>query len=260
MTVAKRSRGQSVRFPRHRRIVLDVCEAARTVPAFAVDRHVDLTRVMNARRSTPQRIGWAAIFAKAYSLVAAESPALRQTFVTYPWPRLYQHPDSVVSIAVNRFDPELDAERLSWVRVRAVESLTLSGIQEAIDSHQQSDAPEKLRERDWVESMPRPLRRIAWHVLMRWAGRRRAKLLGTFSLSTLASYGTTNHAHPLVVTASLSYGPLDEDGCSLVTLQADHRVLDGAAAARALVRLDEVLRGEIVEELFELHRTVRRAA
>lgn len=235
MTVAKRHRGQSIRFPRHRRIVLDLCQAARTVPAFAVDRRIDLTRVTNARRSTPQRIGWAAIFAKAYALVAAESPALRQTFVSNPWPRLYQHPESVVSIAVNRFDPELDAERLSWVNVRAVESLSLAVIQEAIESHQQGDVPEKLREQERVESLPRPLRRLAWHVLMRWAGRRRAKLLGTFSLSTLASYGTTNHAHPLVVTSSLSYGPLDEEGSSLVTLQADHRVLDGAAAARALV-------------------------
>ena len=260
MSEARRDRGQTVRFPRHRRIVLDVCEAARSVPAFAVDRHIDLTRIVNARRSTPQRIGWAAIFAKAYAVVAAETPLLRQTFVSYPWPRLYQHPTSVVSIAVNRFDPQLDAERLSWVRVLGVESLTLQEIQQAIESLQQGDVPERFRERDLVDGLPLPLRRFAWHILMRWAGRKRAKLLGTFSLSTLASYGTTNHAHPLVVTASISYGPLDEEGGSLVTLQADHRVLDGAAAARALVRLEEVLRGEIVEELFNLHRTTRYAA
>ena len=39
------------------------------------------------------------------------------------------------------------------------------------------------------------------------------------------------------------------DGTVTVRLVYDHRVLDGAAVARALARLEEVLRGAVVAEL-----------
>ena len=55
--------------------------------------------------------------------------------------------------------------------------------------------------------------------------------------------------HPTICTTSLSYAPLDADGNCLVTLIADHRVLDGAVVARALARLEEVLCHEMLAEL-----------
>lgn len=245
----KSDQGSYLGFPKHRRIVLDICNASRTVPAFAVDRKIQLERVFHARKSPSQRIGWAAIFAKAYAIVAADVPELRRIFMSYPWPRFYQHPTSVVSITVNRFDEAIQAERLVWARIRNVEKMTLVEVQSAVDEHQHGDPKLLLRESRILDAMPTPLRAVFWHLMMRWAGRKRARLLGTFSLSTLATYGTTNHSHPLVVTTSLSYGPLDDDFCSRVTLQADHRVVDGAIVARALVRLEEVLNNEIVIEL-----------
>jgi pyruvate/2-oxoglutarate dehydrogenase complex dihydrolipoamide acyltransferase (E2) component len=79
--------------------------------------------------------------------------------------------------------------------------------------------------------------------------RKRAARIGTFSLSTLAGMGATNRFHPTICTTSLSYAPLDADGNCLVTLIADHRVLDGAVVARALIRLEEVLCHEMRAEL-----------
>ncbi len=245
----KYDQGTYVAFPKYRRTVLDICQAASTVPAFAVDRRIQLERVLHARKAVPQRIGWAAIFAKAYSLVAAEVPQLRQTYISYPWPRLYQHPKSIVSITVNRYDPIIDAERLLFSRIRNVEDLALPDVQGAVDVYQNSDTNELFREGRLLESMPTFVRRLSWHMMMRWMGRKRARMLGTFTLSTLAPYGTTNHSHPLVVTSSLTYGPLEDDFCSRVTLIADHRVVDGAIIARALVRLEEVMNNEILVEL-----------
>jgi hypothetical protein len=90
---------------------------------------------------------------------------------------------------------------------------------------------------------------------MRSTSPKRATRIGTFSLSTLAGFAATNRFHPTICTTSLSYGPLQGDGRCLVTVIADHRVLDGAAVAKALARLEDILTTELVAEL----RTARPA-
>ena len=57
------------------------------------------------------------------------------------------------------------------------------------------------------------------------------------------------------VTSDSSKCPLDGDGRCLVTVIADHRVLDGVAVAKSLARLEEVLATRIATEL----RNVRAA-
>lgn len=245
----KYDQGQYVPLPRHRRLILDICRASRTVPTFAIERDFQLEEVALARSRTVSRIGWAAIFVRAYGIVAEEIPQLRQTFITLPWPRLYQHPTSIVSISVNRVDEPSGDERLIFSRIRNVEQLSLREVQGGVEYYQQGNIADLGREMHILDAMPSPMRRLVWHLLMRWTGRKRARLLGTFSLSTLANYGTTNHSHPLIVTTSLSYSPLDENFRSRVTLQADHRVVDGALLARAMNRLEEVMNTAMVEEL-----------
>jgi hypothetical protein len=68
-------------------------------------------------------------------------------------------------------------------------------------------------------------------------------------MSTLAGQGALNRWHPSVLTSSLSWGPLDEAGRSLVTMIYDHRVMDGMAAARGLGELEKILHGAIATEL-----------
>jgi hypothetical protein len=63
---------------------------------------------------------------------------------------------------------------------------------------------------------------------------------------------------PTICTTSLAYAPLEDDGRCLVTLIADHRVIDGAQAARALERLEQVLAGRMAEELAGLAAVVAR--
>ncbi len=57
---------------------------------------------MAARKAAPQRISLSLVFVKAYALVAARRPELRQVYVRWPLPHLYQYRDSVAIIATHR--------------------------------------------------------------------------------------------------------------------------------------------------------------
>ena len=72
---------------------------------------------------------------------------------------------------------------------------------------------------------------------------------GTFGLSVYSSLGAES-LHPISpLTTTLNYGVIDRDGTVSVRLVYDHRVFDGATAARALGKLEEILKGPILAEL-----------
>jgi hypothetical protein len=79
--------------------------------------------------------------------------------------------------------------------------------------------------------------------------------IGTYGVSSAARWrtdlGTSRTPQPCL----LSYGPADVDGNVVVRLTFDHRVFDGAVAARALARLEEVLNSSILEELRDLAKS-----
>ena len=111
----------------HRGCVADVAIVAREIPLFPVDRVFRLGPVAEARAAAATRIGWAAVFLKAYGLVARELPVLRTWFVRGLWPRLATASESVATLAVNRTDGA--AERLCFARLQRPESLPLTEIQ-----------------------------------------------------------------------------------------------------------------------------------
>jgi len=195
--------------PAGRGCVNDIAVLALDIPLFPVDRLMRLDAVAAARSAAAVRIGWAAIFLKAYALVTDEMPARLARPDTMPLPLLQQSIDQFVT--------------------RPVDQVFARQLQ--------------------LEGVPGWLRRTILRWNMRSAAPKRATRIGTFSLSTLAGFSATNRFHPTICTTSLSYGPLDGDGRCIVTVIADHRVLDGATAAKALARLEEVLATEIVAEL-----------
>lgn len=237
----------------HRGCVADVALVAREIPLFPVDRVLHLGPVAEARATAATRIGWAAVFLKAYGLVAREMPVLRTWFVRGLWPRLATSSESVATLAVNR--TEGAEERLCFARLQRPESLPLAGIQAFVQACSTRPIAEMFKRQLELEMMPGPVRRT----ILRWNANstspKRPSRIGTFSLSTLAGQQAFNRFHPTLCTTSLSYGPLEPDGRCLVTLIADHRVLDGAAAARALERLGATLTGAVAAELTNLrHR------
>jgi hypothetical protein len=222
------------------------------MPTYAVDRLVRVGDVAALRSQAAPRISWTSLFLKAYALVAADCRPLRQAYIRWPWSHLVEHPHSVANVAINRRDEERDEDRLCWGRFIEPERQSLIELQRALERYQREPIDEVFRRQVQHSKLPRLVRRLIWWVNLNLVVKKRAKRLGTFSMSTLAGFGAWNRSHPSILTTSLTYGPLDEHGRMLVTLICDHRVLDGALAARALGDLEAALCGPIAEELATL--------
>ena len=231
----------------NRALVLDGLHFARQVPLFPVEKTFDLREVSRLRSNQPRRISWPVLFLKAYAIVAREYSPLRQAYLPWPWPRLIEAPHSVGMIALNR---ECQGEdRICWGRFDEPEIQPLTVLQRQLERHQSNPVDDVFKRQVRLSRMPGWLRRgLLWWNL-NFAGSRRARRLGTFSLSTLAGQGALNRGHPSFLTSSLTYGPLDERGQCIVTLLCDHRVIDGVLAARALGDLQATLCGPIAAEL-----------
>jgi hypothetical protein len=233
--------------PAGRGCVNDVAILALDIPLFPVDRLMRLDTVAAARNTAAIRIGWAAIFLKAYALVARETPPLRSWLAGRFRQRLATSSENVASLAINRGDGGDD--RLFFARLARPDTTPLPLLQQSVDWFVTQPIEEAFKRQLELEGVPGWLRRTILRWNMRSTSPKRVTRIGTFSLSTLAGFSATNRFHPTICTTSLSYGPLDGDGRCLVTVIADHRVLDGAAVAKALARLEEVLTTEIIAEL-----------
>lgn len=239
--------------PAGRGCVNAISTLALDIPLFPVDRLMWLDAVAAARRAAEVRIGWAAIFLKAYALVAGETPALRSWLAGRFRQRLATSSENMAVLAINRGDGGDD--RLFFARLARPEATPLPLLQESIDRFLTRPVDEVFKRQLQLEGVPGWLRRTILRWNMRSTSPKRVTRIGTFTLSTLAGFSATNRFHPTICTTSLSYGPLDGDGRCLVTVIADHRVLDGVAVAKSLARLEEVLATRIVTEL----RNVRAA-
>ena len=248
-----------LRLSRNRTLVGDVAEFARRMPTFAVDRLASVGELAALRSRTTPRISWTVLFLKAYALVAADCRPLRQAYLCWPWPHLIEHPNSVATVAINRRDEEHDEDRLCWGRFIEPERQSLVELQQALERYQCEPIDEVFRQQVQQSKLPRLLRRLAWWFNLNLVVAKRTKRLGTFSMSTLAGLGAWNRSHPSILTTSLTFGPLDEQGRMLLTLICDHRVLDGALAARVLADLEAALCGPVAQELAAL-ATKRTAA
>ena len=250
------------RLDAQRLLVADIVRLSRRIPIFPVDRVMEVAAVERLRRQSPVRIGWAAIFMKAYALVARDRPALRSWLVPgrlplLGRPRWATSPVSVASLALSRTksadtpaaDLALDPEAIWWARIREPDALPLPALQAEITRYATAPVDEVFKRQLELARVPRFLRRLVLRWNMRSKSAKRALRVGTFSLSTLAGEGCSNRMHPTFLTTSLAYTPLDDAGRMTVTLLADHRLLDGVPVARALVALEQTITGTIAEEL-----------
>ncbi|MDZ4818461.1 MAG: hypothetical protein SGJ20_05750 [Planctomycetota bacterium] len=246
------------RISSNRTLVLDGLALAPRGVLFPLERTVDLSQVQKLRSNTRRRISWTVIFLKAYALVAARHPQLRKTYLGWPWPHLLEQRDNVGMVVINRvFENE---DRICWGSFPRPETMSLFELQAMLDAYQQEPVEKIFRKQVRFSRMPLLVRRAIWWFNLNLARRKRAKRLGTFTMSSLAGQGTINRFHQTLLTTSLSFGPLDEAGSALLSLICDHRVLDGAVGARALEDLEKTLNGAIVTELRMLQKSRSAAA
>jgi hypothetical protein len=232
-----------------RRFICDLLHFAARTPSVPVQRRMRLADVAAARSAAEPRPGWCAVFTKAYALTAAAYPALRRAYVSFPWPRLYEHPSSVAMVAVERRLGEEDA--VLFGPVQAPEQRGLAELDALVRRYKEAplETVSSLRRGLALSRWPRPLRRWAWWIGLNVSGRKRAHYFGTFGVSSYGALGAASLHPPSLTTSTLTYGPIDADGAVDVRLVYDHRVLDGSTAARALADMENVLRHEIVLEL-----------
>jgi hypothetical protein len=240
--------GRSLRISPYRRLVVDLMHFGQQVPAVVIERRMSLGPLAAARRASTQRPSWTVIFTKAFGLLARRHPELRRAYLKFPWPRFYEHPHSIVALNVERRLPTEDV--VLFCLIRDPENRTLTELETILRRHREEpvDTLRTYQRAVAVSRIPWPLRRWFWWAALNVFGRRRAHNFGTFSLSSVAPQAGLLHTMP-ILTSSVHYGILDDQDRLDVRLTWDHRVMDGAAAARMLVELEDILNRDLVTEL-----------
>jgi hypothetical protein len=231
-----------------RRLVADLMHASMRVPFVSLARPLNVRPLLEARAQAAQRPGWAAIFVKAFALVAKEEPILRTLYVKWPAPAFYELPRSVAMVAIARVEDGQDC--VLPQKVAAPDEMLLTEV-DALIRHAK-DAPindvPAFRKILRTTRLPLPLRRLFWAIGLNF-GRQRANYFGSFGVTSVAAYGAGQlHAlspGPFI----LSYGVEKPDQTIDVVLRWDHRITDAALMAKMLNRLEQVLNSEISAEL-----------
>src|SRR5262245_14472929 len=238
-----------------RRLVCALVHVARRIPSVPVQRVMDLHAVAEARAACEPRVGWTAVFTKALAIVSRELPELRRAYLDYPRPRLYEHPAPAASVAIER---DYHGEpAVFFAYLNEPDSLALPDLDAAIQQFKTESVEKAFRFTLWFLRFPRFFRRFTWWWILNVRGSRKAQFLGTFGVSSYAGVGAES-LHPLSpLTITLNYGAVAPDGLTPVRIVYDHRVMDGATVARALVRLEEVLNDVILAELESLNREAK---
>ncbi len=242
-------RGRTIPLSGPRRFISDLVYFARRVPSVPVSRTMLLGPLIHARAAHPARPSWVVLFMKAFGLVAAEHPPLRRALLTCPNARLYEHPQSICSLALER---DYQGEQAIFVGLfRAPERQSVGELQAALNFYKREPLEQIgfYRQELRISKIPTPLRRVLWWGALSISGLKRAKRFGTFGISTYGSLGA-EQVHPISpLTTTMTFGPIDCDGRVCVKLIYDHRVLDGAYVARRLLDIETALTGAILAEL-----------
>jgi hypothetical protein len=245
-------RGRSIPLSLPRRWIGDLLHFASKVPTVPVARRIDVRAVADARAQLERRPSWAAIFTRAYGLVASEVPELRRYYLSMPWPHLYEFPYSIASVAIER---DWNGENaVFFAHLRSPETQTIDSIDRLLRDYKERPVKDfgLFRRALQIAKYPRWLRRFVWWYGLNVQGHKRAKRLGTFGVSVYSGLGSES-LHPLSpLTTTLNWGVI-ENGSVTVRVIYDHRVMDGGTIARAQGRLEEVMNHEIVEEMKSLY-------
>lgn len=242
-------RGHWVGLSLPRKFVCDLLYFAKKVPSVPTQRRMKLGRLVAARARLPQRPSWCAIFLKAFAIVAAERPELRRSYMPLLWPHLYEHPINVGNFSLER--QYRGEPGVFFTQVPQPELLSLAELDAHVRRHKLVPIEEvpSYRRALLLSRLPLPLRRLVWWLGLFADGSYRAHFFGTFAVSVVASHGSAGLHILSPLTTTLNYGTFEPDGSIDVRIAYDHRVFDGAPAARAMTALEEALLGPILEEL-----------
>ncbi|HRJ70272.1 MAG TPA: hypothetical protein PK812_11775 [Beijerinckiaceae bacterium] len=241
-------RGKSIRLSPARRIVSDLSYFARRTPLGVMTIRMNIAPVLAARAAAPDRPPLSALLMKGFALVAARHAPLRQAYVKFPWPHLYEYPASVGGVVVER---EVEGEAAIFIaRVKNPESRPLSEVA-ALLANAKSAPLASIKDFRLTLALgrfPLLIRRFVWWLGLN-LGRQRANYFPTFLISLLGQGGIGINYPVMPFTLFLSIGPISPEGEVTLTCAFDHRGMDGAVVARGMAELEDALNGPIADEL-----------
>ncbi len=140
----------------------DLMHVSRKLPSIPVQRRMNLGDVLAARAQASPRPSWCAIFTKAFAIVAADSPDLRQSYLSLPWSHLYEHPISIASVAVEK--PVGKEMAVFFAKLRRPNRHKLAALDRYLKWFATSPkANMGLAQLGlWISLLPWPLRRLLW--------------------------------------------------------------------------------------------------
>jgi hypothetical protein len=241
--------GRRVRLSPPRKLIVDLMRTWRNVPTATVERRFKLFELEAQRRRMDSPTAWTVLFAKAFAMAAADAPELRRSYIRYPTTHLYEHPEAVAIVAVERDYQGEDV--VLPLQMRGLLNRSTAELDLQLRNSRTAPVTEvdSFRRSLRLARMPWPLRGCLLNLAMHGSGRLRETHFGTFFVSSPASQGAGLLHLVCGTTAGIHYGLFDEAGNIEVRLTFDHRALDGAPAARALKTMEAVLCSDVLREL-----------
>ncbi len=241
-----------------RRVIIDLMRASADVPFVAVRRTLAIGRLAAARKSLRNRPAWAAIFAKAFAILAGAQPVLRRVYLKWPWPHFYEFPQTLAMIVVA---PDATPDGVLLFPVKAPDLSSLAEADAMIRSakSQPIEATPFFRKTMMVTRLPQPLRGLAWAIGLNF-GRQRGNYLGTLLVTSVAAFGGGEVEARGPQSFILSYDKASDDGAIDVMIRWDHRIADAAFIGGELSRLEQILNNQLADEILALVAKERATA
>lgn len=239
--------GRTIPLTLSQRYLGDLLHLVQGCPSTPLTRSFPIAEVNAARQWAEPSPSWSAILLKAVALVSQSHSCLRQQYVSFPWPHLYEHPSTMAHIAVTR--QEGDASILFPMIVPKPENLSIQELDAFFARTQSLEAEEtpELRKMEKLARLPRPIRRLIW-----WkrclSARLRAQHLGTVAVNVQWDGEPLTYS-PLSVRLP-TFTPLAiTDGEMEVCFRFDPRVIDRTEAVKVLDGLQRAIQQDILSEL-----------
>ncbi|MBX9878762.1 MAG: 2-oxo acid dehydrogenase subunit E2 [Candidatus Obscuribacterales bacterium] len=244
--------------PRARGGILDVIHiASGAVPAATLFLDVDMTWAENLRKEYEKRgckITMTAIVLKAIGLAQLEHPFSRT--VMLPWGSTMTLNEIVAGFTVERYVDGVPGVFLGTIRDPHTKSLEQIGDELKAFGSKSMEEVADLEVQNRFSKFPLWLRRMILWTGMHFPSIRLKYMGATFGVSSLGKYGIKTLIPPCITTSIFGVGSVEEravvrNGEVIVrpimtlSLNFDHRAIDGAPAARFLSDVKRLLEGEL---------------
>ena len=219
------------------------------MPRVGLLSDLQIESLAEVRKQIRPKLSWNVILMKAYSQIAVRHPELRQIYVPFPWPHIYQHDRNVCMMTVNRV--VAGEQCLFFARFEQPEEKSLIELQRQYDHVREAPIEQLKQFRHQLQFARCPwfLRRLGYWVMRNVWVRKAASHMGTFGITLSSFRDTYGTVHLGPNTTTLGVDPISRGGKSRTLLTFDHRLIDGKPAADLMDELGRQLRGPILAEM-----------